>query len=490
MQQFLVEALVLWVLGALFGLLMADGALRILLAVAPANLPRIGAVTIDSRVVLLTTAVTVGMALLFGLLPSLQARRSSLAPALHGSTRSSSGSLRQQRLRSALVVAQLAMAVALMTSAGLLVRSLWQLQQVSPGYTASGVLKAEYQLPAGRYPRDFAVFPNWVAQSRFNTELLRRVEQVPGVTSAAITVWHPVESGFTSSITVVGREQEAATWAEPSIRIVSPGYFETMRVPLVSGRLLAEGDAGDATPVAVINEAARARYFGAQDPHGQLINLWGAQRRVVGVIGDERLHGLTNDAPSSVYLPVAQVPSRFGTHTVLLRATGDLSNLATTVRNIIAELDPALPVYGIEPLEETLSSTLSARRFTMYTMGGFALLALVLAAVGVHSVLSYAVTLRTKEIGIRVALGAAPSQVERGVLREGARLAAIGLILGIGGALALGQAISSLLFGIPRYDPVTLATVTVLLGATALVACLLPARRAARVDPLVALRAE
>jgi len=237
----------------------------------------------------------------------------------------------------------------------------------------------------------------------------------------------------------------------------------------------------------VINESARARYFGERDPLGAQVNLWGAARTVVGVVGNERFKGLASDAPPAVYLPLAQAPTASA---VLVRMTGDATMAAPLVRRVMQEIDPQLALFGVEPLSETVSGTMSQRRFTMLVLAVFAAAALALAIIGVHGVLSYAVAQRTREIGIRVALGADFARVRRLVLSEGVRLSAMGVGLGLLGALALARVMRTLLYGVGANDPATFAGVAALLGAVALLACWLPARQAARLDPLVALRAD
>jgi hypothetical protein len=255
-------------------------------------------------------SVLVGLAL--GMLPTLQARRLNLQASLQGESRGASAGGERTRLRSTLVVTELALAVMLLIGAGLLIKSLWRLEQVNPGFRAEGILKAEYQLPASRYPRDFARWPNWPEMRRFNDELGQRVGAIPGVQAVAIAGNHPLEAGYTSSIRVVGRESEAADWPEPSVRLVAPGYFQTLGVRLVAGRGFGETDDVSTPPVIVINEAARRRFFATQEPLGQRINLWGANRTVVGVVGNERVRGLAEETPPAVYLPLPQVPSAGG----------------------------------------------------------------------------------------------------------------------------------------------------------------------------------
>jgi putative ABC transport system permease protein len=489
-RQFVIEGVVLTLMGAAGGVVLALWALRIMLALAPADIPRVAMVGLNLPVLALTLGVSVVAGLAFGVLPMLQARRRDLQAALQGESRGTSVGGEQRRLRSGLVVAELALAVTLMIGAGLLIRSLWRLQQVNPGFHPAGVLKAEYQLPATRYPRDFSQWPDFPAQRAFNDELLRRVRALPGVTAAAIASNHPLDAGFTSSIRVVGREAEAKDWPEPRIRLVTAGYLETVGLPMISGRRFRDGDALQGPPVILVNEAAQRRYFAGQNPIGQRINLWGANRMVVGVVGNERLQGLAAAAPPAVYLPLDQAPSATGAHSLLIRSSGDPLALAPAVRATVRQLDSALPLFGVEPLEQTLSNSLSQRRFTMLLLGAFAALAFILSAIGVHGVLSYSVVQRTREIGIRVAMGADAGTVRGLVVTQGATLVALGLGLGLVGALGATRALRSLLYGVGAGDPITFLAAALALGGVALLAAYLPARRATRIAPMEALRHE
>jgi predicted permease len=488
-RQFLVEGGVLTFLGAALGVLFAFVGVDLLVALAPATLPRVDTVVIDARVLVATLAVTAVVTLVFGLVPTLQTRRFSLQPVLQDTAgRGGSAGRGQQRARSALVVAELALTAMLMIGAGLLIRSLWQLSRVDPGFAAAGVLKGEFQLPASRYPQSFDNWPRWTEVQRFTTALRQRAAALPGVEVATLAGNHPLEAGFTSSITVVGRQSEAGDWPEPAIRRVDAGYFTTLRVPVLAGRAFTEADDVEAAPVVIINRAAERRYFGAQPPLGQRISLWGMERTVIGIVGDERMHGLTEDVPPAVYLPVAQAPATSGS--LLVRVEGDPAGLAGAIRAIARELDPALPLFGVEPLADTVAGSLAQRRFTMLVLGGFAAVALILAMVGVHGVLSYTVAQRTREIGIRVALGADAGAVRALIVGQGAGLAAAGLALGLLGALAGSRWLAALLYGVRPVDPVTFGGVTLALGAIALAATWLPARRAARIAPGDALRQE
>ena len=486
-RQFLVESAVLVVAGAVLGVFVASSGLDLLLALAPASLPRVDDVGIDVRVLAATLVMSVVATVVFGLLPARQALRRGGQSPLHADARVGSGR-EQARFRSGLVVAELTLAVMLMAGAGLLIRSLWQLQQVNPGFQAAGVLKAEFALPASRYPRDFSVYPRWVETVRFTDELRRRVAAVPGVEAVAIAGAHPLDAGFTSSITVVGREAESHDWPEPAIRNVDAGYFEAVQLAKLDGRLFTFADDAGAPPVILINESARRRFFAGHEPIGQQIRLWGANRTVIGVVANERIRGLTEAAPPGVYLPLAQAPTSGGS--VLVRTAGDPVAVAPSLRRIVRDLDAALPLFAVEPLERTLADSIGQRRFTMLVLGVFAAVALLLAVIGVHGVLSYTVSQRTREIGIRMALGADLGTVRSLVLSQGARMVVAGLGLGLVGALIVTRALTSLLYGVSPADPLTFGAIALLLAGVAMLACWLPAQRAARTDPLIAIRSE
>ena len=487
-RQFLAEAAVLTGAGVAFGVPLSFWALKGLVSLAPASLPRIDLVRIDGRVLAATLLLSVLVAMVFGLLPLVHLRRLDLQRALRGSGGGRTATGRESsRLRAALAVGELAMATMLIVGAGLLVRSLWMLQQVDPGFRAAGVLKAEFQLPTSRYPRNFATFPNWTERLRFAGELTTRLAEVPGVESVAVAGANPLDAGFTSSMRVVGREDEARGWPEPSIRIVGETYFGTVRVALLSGRRFAPADVATSPPVAIINEAAHRRYFGGRDAIGQLVSVFGPNRTIVGIVGNERFTGLAASAPPAVYLPMAQAPI---VSAVLVRTSGDPAGLAGDVRRIVRDLDPQLPLYGVEPLTETLGNSQAQRRFTMIVLAAFSAVALLLATIGVHGVLAHAISQRTREIGIRVALGADAGQIRQMVLGQGAAIALAGIGVGLAGAFVLSRLLATLLYGVGARDPLTFVGVGGVLAAVAMVTCWLPARRAARVDPIDALRCD
>jgi putative ABC transport system permease protein len=489
-RQFLAESLVITVLASTAGIALAYGALDVLLALAPPDLPRLDEVTLDLRVLAVTLGVSALVAAGFGLVPTLQAGGADVQALINQEGARASAGPGRGRLRRTLAIAEFALAVVLVAGAGLLIKSFWRLAQVDPGFRTAGVLKAEYQLPSTRYPVDFARWPDFKEIHAFDDAVLRRAAALPGVEAAALAGNHPLDPGFTNSFTIVGRETEAASWPEISIRRVTPGYFRTVGLGLVGGRLLEESDATAAPLVLVINQAAARRFFPDRSPLGQRIAFWGSQRTIVGVVEDERFQGIAEAAPIAVYSPLAQTPSVNGAGVLLVRTRGDVAGLGPALGRVIREVDPGLAVFGVEPLAHTVSRSLSKPRFTMLVLGMFAALALALAAIGIHGVISYGVVQRTREIGIRMALGARPGLVLRQVAREGLLLAGVGTLLGLVGSFAFGRVLRSLLFGISPVDPITYVGVTLFLAGVAVAASYAPARRAARVDPMVALRAE
>ena len=491
MRQFAAEGLLLAMVAAAIGAGLAVGGVRLLVALAPADIPRIADASVDLRVLTITLVVALGAGLLFGMVPALQARRVDLQGSLKGEGgHGGSAGGERTRLRSVLVVAECALAVMLVIGATLLIKSFWRIQQVDAGFRSAGILKAEYQLPSSRYPVDFRRFPDLKEMHAFSHGVLQKAERLPGVEAAAVSGYHPLDPGFTNSFRIIGREAEAATQPEISIRRVTPGYFRTMAVPLVRGRLFTDADHTSAPPVVLINEAAARRFFDGQEPLGKQINFWGANRTIVGVIGNERFQGLAEAPPIAAYAPLDQAPSANGAGVLLVRTNGDPTALIASVRGVIREQDPALAVFGLEPFAETVSRSVAERRFTMLVLGLLASVALALAAIGVHGVLSYSVAARTREIGIRMALGAQPSGVSRLVVSQGMTLALSGTALGVAAAFVLTRSMGTLLFGVTPTDPFTFVVVPLGLALVALVASYLPARRATRVDPVTALRAD
>ena len=486
-RQFLTEGAVYAVLAAAVGVGFAAAGLGALVGAAPGDLPALERVGLDLRVLGVTAGVAVLVTLMFGLVPAAQASARDLGGRLQGGgARTGGASPRARRARSALVVVELALAVAIATGAGLLVRSFAAVTSVDPGFRTEGVVKAELRLPAATYPRDFSVWPRWPRTHAFGEALLAELSGVPGVRGAALAGPHPLAAGSTNSFAIEGRDPSAAPLPEIPVRPVSNGYFDIMGVPLLAGRTFARDAATDGPALAVINQAAAEAFFDG-DPVGGRLTFWGAQREIVGVVGNETFHGLDRAPPPAVYVPMAQVPQ--WNLSVLVRGA-DRGGLGRAVRDAIQRVDPSLAVFGVEPLTETLSGSLASRSFPTLLMTLMAFLALALAVIGVHGVLSYSVEQRRRELGIRMALGARRRDVIGLVVGEGLRLGALGLALGLFGAWAGTRLLSALLFGIQPTDPLTFALVAGVVLAAALVATIAPAVRAARVDPARILQAQ
>jgi putative ABC transport system permease protein len=486
--HFLAEAVVLGIAAVGLGVVLGWWALRVLASLAPASLPGASAIAIDLPAIaaagLIGAVTTLGAALL----PALQARHGRAQDALKAEAgRTASAGRARRRTLATLTVSQLALAMILVTGAGLLVRSFWQLRTVDPGFRVDGILKAEFELPEGRYPRDFRTFPRWPEVARFNDTVLRGVAAIPGVEAVAVASDHPLAAGTTNSFVVVGREAEARNWPEMSVRSISADYAAVTGLRLFAGRQLSASDTADAPAVLIINATARRMFFPRQDPLGQQIAFWGTRRTIVGVVADEKIHGVAQATPPVAYAPLGQLPLA---DTLLVRVKGEPEAVASDVRQVFRDADPGLAIFGLEPLHHTLTTSLSRERFTMLLLGLFAGLTLLLATLGVYGVLSYGVSQRTTEIGIRLALGARPGSIVRMIMQQGVGLLIVGLSVGGAGALLLGRLIAALLFGVTTHDMWTFSAAVSVMSVAALVAAYLPARRAARLAPALALSAK
>jgi putative ABC transport system permease protein len=489
MRQFVIENLLVGLAAAVAGLAVAALTVRVLVAIAPPDVPRLAGATIDGPLLAFAFAIATLVAASFGLIPVLQARRLDVTAALSGEAgRTSTDSQSALRTRGLIIAVEVALGLVLTVGAGLMVRTLARLEGVDPGFRPDGVLKVEFQLPASRYPRDFKQWPNFVEVHRFNQALADAVAGLPGVQAVALAGNHPLDAGFTNSFTVVGREAEGRSWPEIAIRRVTPGYFRALRVPLVRGRLIAAGDSTTGPAVVLLNEAAAARFFGGRDPIGQQVQFWGSARSVIGIIGNERFHGVTEAPPPAVYAPLAQTPSATGAEVLLVRAESSPETLSGPVRRAIGRLDPGLSVFGVEGLQATLDESLGRRRFVMLLLTLFAVASLALATIGIYAVLSYDVVARRRELGIRAALGASATTLVGDVMVRAIRPMLIGLVAGTAAALALGRLLASLLYGIQPTDAWSFLTALALLTAVALMAGLAPAHRAIRMDPAATLR--
>jgi putative ABC transport system permease protein len=488
-RQLLSESLVLSAIGGAVGVFLAWAGLRLLRALAPADLPRMDDVSVDGTVLLVTAGVTVLTGMLFGLVPAAQSSRTSLSETMREGGRGATSGRGGQRLRRMIVAAQLALVVVLLTGAGLLVRTFATLQGVQLGFNPENVLTVSLQLPVAKYPEP----PTAVA---FYQSLLDRVRAIPGVRAAGtVTTMFLSQTPNSGSIVVEGRPVRRED-REVTIDGASPGFFETVGARLVRGRLFDGTERQDGQLVAVINEQMAKAYWPGVSPIGRRFR-WGFQdsdttqspwRTVVGIVADMRRTGVDMPVREEAFVPYAQ-RTTLG-NLVFVKTTGDPMAIVPRVRDVLRQLDPAQPITKIETLEQQLSGLIAQRRFNMTLVAAFAVLALVLAIIGAYGVTSYLVSQRTKELGVRLALGAQPSGVARLVVADGMRVAGVGVVVGVVAALFTTRLAASLLYGVSPRDPVTIAAVAVVLLTVAALANYLPARRAARVDPLVALRQE
>jgi putative ABC transport system permease protein len=488
-RQLLTESLILSAAGAVLGLLLAAWGVDALIAVSPDAVPRTSEVALNARVLVFTIGVTLLTGIAFGLAPALAASRPDLNEALKDGTRGTSST--RGRLRRALVVAEVALSMVLLVGTGLMLRSFVRLRAIDPGIRADHVLTLRASLPGPNGPpsdEDRARFVSWFERAR------ARIAQLPGVEVAAAANLLPFDGNSSDySFQIEGYvARTARDLPDNQSRQVTPGYFEALGIPLVRGRLLTDADTKDAPGAVVINRAMAKRYWPDGDPIGKRLKLnrsdtdWST---IVGIVGDVRSFGLDQPARAEMYFPHAQRRDSAGM-AIVVRTGGDPTALAPTVRGALAELDAAQPIFDVRPMSELVARSLAQRRFALLLMLVFAGVALLLAAVGIYGVMSYTVAQRTQEIGIRVALGATPSSVLAMVLKDGMRLVTGGLVLGLAAALGLTRLLSSMLYGVATTDLLTYVAIAVVLAAVALVATVIPARRATRVDPMLALRAD
>jgi predicted permease len=489
-RQLLTESTVLALVGSAAGVLLAWIGTKTLLAVNPDAIPRLELVRIDATVGLVTLGIALATGIVFGLAPALQLARPELHSSLKDGTRGGSVSGGQQRLGRALVAGEVALAVVVVIGAALLVRSFWTLRSVDPGFDPSKVLAVDLSVPSARYD------PN--ATTVFYRRLIERVGALPGVTvAAAASDLPPVAGGNNWDIEILGAPKAPGSVSpSPNVRVVTGEYFKALSIPTMHGRVFGRDDTGASMPVAVINEAARRATWASADPVGQQVRFSRNEPwiTIIGVARDTRSTGLGEPTPAEIYLLHEQMPaiteSTAETMYVIMRTAGDPLLLAAAARSAVRDLDPLLAITNIRTMTKMIDLSVARPRFTMLLLGVFGGVALTLAVVGIYGIMAHAVKRRTREIGIRMALGARPADVLRIVVGQGMRLALLGLAIGVVAALAATRLMAGLLFGVTATDPITFVGSVVLLGAVAFAASWIPARRAVAIDPTTALRSD
>jgi putative ABC transport system permease protein len=463
----------------------------LLLAVSPRNLLDLRSIPIDWRVLTFAAGATLIAGLLFGFLPSYISAHSGISETLKEGGRGSSAGKPRRFARSAFVVGQMCLALVLLAGSGLLIRSFVRLVGVDPGFDASHLLTFKISLPSSKYKTD-------PVQLAFFQQLLARISRLPGVRSASMDSFPPFSGlGAATGVHVLSQpERSLMDLPVAAVRVVGADYFPTMQIPLRAGRLFNNQELTEERHVVLINQAFADQYLHGANPLGQKAVIYmksleesqNTPSEIIGVVGDVRQMGLDTPAEPTVYWPHPELV--MSGMTILVRTANGPLTLVSAVRNELQQMDPEQPIAAIATMDELLSGSLSRSRFTMLVLGVFAALALVLASVGIYGVIAYSVTQRTQEFGIRIALGASRRDVLRLVLSQGTRLTLLGIGLGIVAALVVTRLMATLLYGISATDPVTFTAVALLLALVALAACYIPARRATRVDPIVALRYE
>ncbi|MGE0130003.1 MAG: ABC transporter permease [Blastocatellales bacterium] len=487
-RQLLTESILLAVAGGAVGLLLGVWGVDLLLRVLPDNLPRMGEVGVDARVLAMTCAVALLTGVIFGLAPALTGARSDFHDTLKEGGRGTGGS--RQRLRNAFVIGEIALALVLLIGAGLTLKSFWRLQEVDPGFTPDGVLTMRLLLPYETHPQP-------AQRAAFYQQTLERIKSLPGVETVSAASRLPMTLG-NSSGTVSG-ENSAIGPSDPPVetewRWVTPDHFKALGIRLLNGRAFTDADAEGAPLVAIVDETFVRRFYPNENPVGKRIKRGrlDSQRpwhQIVGVVRHVRNQRLDLDSNPQVYFSFYQDPSPFNMSLAVRASAGDPLALSSAVRAAVQSVDRNQPVYSIRTMRQIVAESVSPRRLTLLLMGVFAAVALSLAAAGIYGVMSYAVAQRTHELGIRLALGAQAGDVLKLIIGQGLKLAVTGVGIGLAGALALTRLMQDLLFGVQAADPLTYGVIALLLTVVALLACWIPARRATKVDPMIALRCD
>ncbi|HEY7498230.1 MAG TPA: ABC transporter permease [Vicinamibacterales bacterium] len=482
-RQLLTESVLLSAAGGALGILLGVWGIEALVAIAPQSAPRVGEIGLDRTVLAFALAMTLITGMLFGIVPAIQAARADVTPALKDGARgtpSKSG----HRTRRALIAIEVAIALVLLVGSGLLMRTLVRLQHFDLGFTPDRVLVGQVNPPRVKYSTREQL-------SAFYDRLIARVSQLPGIEAASLSSIVPLGGDSDMSILIEGRPVPKTEDAAIAVwyRLISPAYFKAMGIPVKLGRAF---ESIEPSPVVIVSDVTARRFWQDENPLGKRVRFGEGETdpwfTVVGVVGEVRMRGARGGSRSEVYLPYWQYPEP-GTN-VVLKAAGRPEGLVGALRQAVRDVDPDIPVSGIAPMSTIVSGSIDEPRFLALLVGVFAALALALAAVGIYGVIAYAVAQRTAEIGVRMALGAARKDVFALVIFDGLKLTAVGIVFGLVAAGAMSLGIESLLFGVRPIDTLTFAGMTAALVITAVAACIVPARRAARVDPMVALRAE
>jgi putative ABC transport system permease protein len=492
LRQLLTESVLLSLIGGAFGLLVALGGISLLARLTTAVIPHGTAATIDLTVLGYALVVSLVTGILFGLTPALQLTSPRYQAALKEGGRNSAASVGGLRLRKLLTVSEVALSMMLLVGAGLLIRSFIGLLRVNPGFESTNILTAQVYLPQYSYPEVGR-------QTAFYSQAIEGIKALPGVTTVGATDELPLDMGTHSSTFFIdGRANTDALDQSRAVqnRLVSSDYFKVMGIPIISGRAFADTDDGSALPVALVNQSFARHFFPNGDAIGQRLRFEAANpwMTIVGILGDVRSFGLDKEAKSEIYLPYQQ--QRFFSYNPLsrmhlvVRTTGDPNAIASAMLESIRGIDKGLPALQPRTMETVLAASIAERRSNMVLLGLFAVVALILTSVGIQGVISYSVTQRIQEIGIRMALGARSRDVLQLVIGQGMTLVLIGLCIGLGGAITLTRVLTTLLFGVGAKDPLTFVIVAALLSIVAFISCYIPARRATRVDPLIAIRCE
>ena len=489
-QQMLTESILLALLAGAAGVLLSIWGTKFLATLIPDGIAPLIGTGVDGRVLIFTLIISIATGVLFGIIPASRVSQFHLTHSLkQGGGQSGVGS-GGRYIRDGLVICEVALAIVLLAGAALLVRSLQNLYHLDPGFRADHVLVLHTPLARQKYE-------NFAIRTAFYDQVLAGVKTLPGVVAAGYTTWVPLtNSGGATSITLEGKSEPApGNLLIPNVRIISKDYILALRMKLIDGRLFGQGDGAGTLPVALINQTMAKNYWTGENPIGKRFKRGSYKENstwitVVGIVGDVHQAGLDRPARAEMYMPYQQLDFGYDPEYLAVRTSGDPMALAEIVRQQVWAVDKEQSVAEVMPLEDLVDDNLASRRMQASLLSGFAGLALLLVSLGIYAVLSFAVTQRTQEIGVRVALGAQPRDVLRMIFSQGFRLFLIGAAIGLAAAFALSRALVHLLFGVSAYDPASFVSVTILLAAVALLACYVPARRATRVDPLIALRYE